>query len=42
MPFLQHFLRNAAPLERISQFARCALIELHLIPAQSLANAALQ
>ena len=31
--FLQHFLRNAAPLECISQFARCVLIELHLIPA---------
>ena len=38
MGLLQHFLRNAAPLERIGQFARCVLIELHLIPAQSLAE----
>ena len=40
--FLQHFLCNATALECISQFARCVLIELHLIPAQSLANIALQ
>src|ERR1700723_3806150 len=40
--FLQHFLCNATALECISQFARCVLIELHLIPAQSLANVALQ
>jgi hypothetical protein len=39
---LQQILRNAAPLECISQFARCVLIGLHLIPAQPLANVALQ
>jgi len=33
---------HAASLERVSQSARCVLIELRLVPAQSLANVALQ